>query len=298
MYVFDPTIATKYGLDAAVLIQNFKFWIERNRANRKHHHDGRWWTYNSIAAFKELFPFWSERQINYLLSKLIKDKVIITGNYNKVQFDRTLWYAFVNEDDFLVPLAAPPILQNCKMDSTNSLNGFDEIVRPIPDVKPDEKPDDKKSNQFAGNPDFGTVDTPEILGQHESDKTPYQDMLDYYHHAMRTSTCYNLVNDTLKHNMAVAWVDLFESNMDNYRSYIDYVASCPFLTGRDRKPNQKPFNANLEWLLVPKNKDKVLSGFYQPKDSSRAIPEFKTKSSSVVEGWSVSVVDSDVKKPF
>ena len=57
IYSFDVSIATEIGVDEAIMFQNLVFWINKNQANQKHYHDGRYWTYNSQQAFCELFPF-------------------------------------------------------------------------------------------------------------------------------------------------------------------------------------------------------------------------------------------------
>ena len=62
---FDVELAKEYGILEAILIQNIYFWIEKNKANKKHFYDGRYWTYNSKKAFSEMFPYASERQIKY-----------------------------------------------------------------------------------------------------------------------------------------------------------------------------------------------------------------------------------------
>ena len=41
---FDPDIAARVGLNAAVIFQNITFWIEKNQANRRNFRDGRYWT--------------------------------------------------------------------------------------------------------------------------------------------------------------------------------------------------------------------------------------------------------------
>ena len=57
-YSFDCRLAEKYGVDEAIFLHNLYFWIVRkNEANGRHHHEGRTWTYNSMAAFARLFPF-------------------------------------------------------------------------------------------------------------------------------------------------------------------------------------------------------------------------------------------------
>lgn len=125
---FDVDIARKYGIHCAVLLKNIYFWIEKNRANGTNFYDGYYWTYNSKKAFAELFPYMTSRQVDYALKKLIDEKIIITGNYNKLAYDRTLWYAITKK--------GYSILQNCEMEETKMLNGKTENVKPIPDNKP------------------------------------------------------------------------------------------------------------------------------------------------------------------
>lgn len=100
-YSFDLEIAQQFGVDEAIIIQNFIYWIGKNKANRKNIHNGRTWTFNSVSALAEIFPFWKESQIRRILKSLIDKKVLITGNFNKSPYDRTLWYAFANEALFI-----------------------------------------------------------------------------------------------------------------------------------------------------------------------------------------------------
>ena len=90
---FEPKIATQVGLNAAVLYQNLTFWIEKNQANRRNQRDGRYWTYNSIAAFAELFPYLTEKQIRTALDKLSSAGLILKGQFSDDRYDRTTWYA-------------------------------------------------------------------------------------------------------------------------------------------------------------------------------------------------------------
>lgn len=142
---FDIDVAKRYGIQAAVLLKNIYFWIEKNRANETNFYDGYYWTYNSKKAFSDLFPYMTERQIDYTLKKLIDEEIVITGNYNKVAYDRTLWYAITKK--------GYSILQNCEMEETKLLNGTNENVEPIPDIntnintnsKPNKKVSKKES---------------------------------------------------------------------------------------------------------------------------------------------------------
>lgn len=105
---FDTEHAERYGLVEAVLLQNLAFWIAKNRADRKHRHDGRTWTYNSVTAFAELFPYLTRKQIRRALERLEAEGVVVTGNYNRSPIDRTTWYALADESAFLGELADLP----------------------------------------------------------------------------------------------------------------------------------------------------------------------------------------------
>ena len=95
---FDTDFAKQYGLLEAILINHFYFWISKNKANDRNFHDGKYWTYNTMKAFAEMFPYVSHKKIERALNHLKDSGVIVTGNYNSESRDRTLWYTFT--DDF------------------------------------------------------------------------------------------------------------------------------------------------------------------------------------------------------
>ncbi len=128
-HIFDVDIARKYGVNAAVLLENIGYWIKQNEANEVNYYDGYYWTFNSRRAYRELFPYMSERQIATAFEKLIADGLIITGNYNKVAYDRTLWYALTEKGKC--------ILHFDIMENTNMSNGNVQNVEPIPNINTD-----------------------------------------------------------------------------------------------------------------------------------------------------------------
>lgn len=130
-HIFDVEIAEKYGVNAAILLENIGYWIKQNEANETNFYDGTYWTFNSRRAYRELFPYMSERQINTAFQKLIDDGLLITGNYNKLAYDRTLWYALSKKGKC--------ILHFDIMDSDKTSNGDSQNVRPIPNINTDIK---------------------------------------------------------------------------------------------------------------------------------------------------------------
>lgn len=94
---FDIDLAKKYGILEAVLLDNFCFWTVKNAANEVHIHDGRVWTYNSVKAFCEMFPYASQKQIRSALAHLEAEGLIVAGNFNESAYDRTKWYALTDD---------------------------------------------------------------------------------------------------------------------------------------------------------------------------------------------------------
>ena len=94
---FDIKIAKEYGIAEAIILKHIYFWVKRNALNEKNCFDGRFWTYNSIKAFAELFPYLTERQVRYTLAKLKDNGLILVGNYNDDPRNRTLWYTLTDE---------------------------------------------------------------------------------------------------------------------------------------------------------------------------------------------------------
>ena len=135
-YQFDVDLAKRYGLEEAVMLRNFIFWIRHNRANRKNQHDGRTWTYNTIEAFRELFPFWSVKQIRRILDSLLGQQVLVKGNHNARAYDRTCWYALADESLLELPGTICP---NGQMEKSKRAEGSAQTGKPIPDSKQDKK---------------------------------------------------------------------------------------------------------------------------------------------------------------
>lgn len=105
---FNIEAARRYGVDGAILLHGMAAWIAKNRANERHFHDGRWWTYNSKQALARLFPFWSEKQLRRIVKALSEEGALLLGNYSDGSYHNTTWYAL--SDDVLELLGAESCL--------------------------------------------------------------------------------------------------------------------------------------------------------------------------------------------
>lgn len=127
---FDIDLATELkSIDLAVLVQHFQFWIRHNAAMKRNLHDDRTWTYQTLKDIAAHFPYWSCKQVERFINKLVSLGILVKGNYNKNPYDRTAWYAFKNEEKF-------SISRNREMEIPESGNEIPQIGTPIPDTIP------------------------------------------------------------------------------------------------------------------------------------------------------------------
>jgi len=141
-FSFNVEFANRYGIDEAIMIKSFQFWIRLNKANGNNFNDGKYWTYNTNKSLALYFSFWSEKQVRRIIESLVDKGILIKGNYNKIGYDRTIWYAFVNEDLYLSDNFHLPdngfdqkgntILPNGQMDISKRANRFSRTGEPIP----------------------------------------------------------------------------------------------------------------------------------------------------------------------
>jgi len=141
-FTFNIEFAKRYGVDEAIMVKSFQFWIRLNKANKVNYHDLRYWTYNTNKSLSEYYSFWSEKQVRRIIESLVDKEILIKGNYNKIAYDRTIWYAFINEDLYLsdnfhledIPFyqKVNTILPNGQMEKTKQSNGFSQKGEPIP----------------------------------------------------------------------------------------------------------------------------------------------------------------------
>lgn len=140
---FDIEVAKEYGILEAVIIRNFQYWIAKNIANRKNFMDGRYWTYNSLNALNELFPYASQRQIRYALDNLVEKGVLIKGCHNEDKRDRTIWFAFADNGKWICQNCQITfdkndncICQNCQMIANNIITNNKHTNNKHTDIPP------------------------------------------------------------------------------------------------------------------------------------------------------------------
>ncbi len=80
----------------AYFLQQVRYWINTNKKKPRNQHyfqDGRWWMYNTLNEWHEQFPWLSKMTIRRIIEALKDKGLLITGNYNKKKYDKTVWYS-------------------------------------------------------------------------------------------------------------------------------------------------------------------------------------------------------------
>jgi hypothetical protein len=135
-HTLSVPLAVKYGANESLFLSNICWWIEKNRANNRHFHDGRYWTYNTVASFVELFPYFTANQIQYLIGKLREKNILLVGNFNKIGYDRTNWYS-VSDEVMNIYLGKTPAEE--KPPASPPETGPEEEPDPDPETNPPEQ---------------------------------------------------------------------------------------------------------------------------------------------------------------
>lgn len=90
---------------------------------------------------------------------------------------------------------------------------------------------------------------------------PVQAIIDAYHEHLPTLARVRAMSKGTETKLRVHWRDADKQNLGWWVDYFKFVARCPFLIGKGG--GERPFFADLTWLLAPSNMEKVINGRYQ-----------------------------------
>ena len=103
----NVNVAVDVGVVPAIIFNAIGFWVTQNAANGRNYIDGRYWTYNTVKAWADLFPYCSTKQIEKALTRLREQGYIEAKNYNKDKWNRTLWYTLTSKGEQVFSPAFP-----------------------------------------------------------------------------------------------------------------------------------------------------------------------------------------------
>jgi len=131
---FDIDLAVEYGVDGAIVIRHFVYWILKHKADdekstcKTHTHREKTWTYCSVKRLTLIWPYWSVKQVQIILAKLIEQGVLVRDRFAGGH-TTTKWYAFADEARFLA-FGRPASVTSSGKDPPNEFAETGKVVCP------------------------------------------------------------------------------------------------------------------------------------------------------------------------
>lgn len=142
---FNVTLATDFSVNIALFVAHVEFWTFRNLANKSNIHDGLCWSFNTLEALQDIFPYWTKSQRETVINNAVKEGLVVKGNYNQTKYDRTVWYALTPAAYGYFPhlmakkylkILYSSISEKSEMEFSQFGNRFLANRTPIPDTLP------------------------------------------------------------------------------------------------------------------------------------------------------------------
>lgn len=105
-HTFNVTIAERYGIEEAILLEHLYWWIHKNECDdiEEMVKDGKVWCRSTANGFTKYIPYMNPQKIRRVLVGLEKMGKICIGNFNVKATNQTLWYSF--SEDFVEEMVA------------------------------------------------------------------------------------------------------------------------------------------------------------------------------------------------
>jgi len=129
MLRFDEATASKYGLKEAIILHKIIFYVLVNEKDGRNYHKGKYWTFNSRAEWRSIFPFFSDMQIWRCFKNLEKQSALVSDSFNRMAYDKTRWYSLSNnlmeevkKDSYWTKAICKSVKPICKNEITHCKN--------------------------------------------------------------------------------------------------------------------------------------------------------------------------------
>ena len=95
---------------------------------------------------------------------------------------------------------------------------------------------------------------------------PHQEILELYHRLLPANPGIKVWDGAREEALRTRWrEDAKRQSLAYWERFFGYVASSPFLTGRQHGSNDRPFLPGLEWMVKAANFAKIIEGRYHDK---------------------------------
>jgi len=283
---FNVDIAAKYGMLEAVLLEYLNFWVTKNKANDVQYYDGYYWTYNSTKALAELFPYASRTTISRALRRLEDEGLVLSGNYNKSAYDRTIWYTLTEKCCLL--LEGKDVIQGGDSTDTDNTQEEDPVSQNGQCIVQNEQSIAQNEQCIVQNDNFHcskcAMDLPKVgngFTQNEQPIPVINTVIDTVNNltVSKDTVCHSDVQRVAEHwnqlaaygvkpvssiNCGTKRFDMLRARIRTYGiektfKAIENIKKSAFLCGG----GQKGWVITFDWFVRPNNFIKVLEGNYE-----------------------------------
>lgn len=121
---FSVEVAKQFGVDVALMLNHFSFWYKKNKGDDVNLLEGDYWVRMKMKTLQDYFPYFTERQLRYMVDKMIELKLLVRDEFNQKKNDRTKWYTLTNEAKILLNISTDKNVSkvNYKIDSLTDKN--------------------------------------------------------------------------------------------------------------------------------------------------------------------------------
>lgn len=95
---YNPHLAEKFGLEEAILLNNFYTWTSpvKDNPNERTYFNGRYWINISLRELKYIFKHMSMSGLRRCLDKMVSQNLLMKDNFNTTYLEKKLWYALTD----------------------------------------------------------------------------------------------------------------------------------------------------------------------------------------------------------
>ena len=262
---FNTEIAAEVGIIPAVMLENFSYWIRKNRSENSNFFDGDYWTFASVKGLSDLFPYLTKDQIRRAIEKLEAEGFLKAGNYNEYACNRTKWYALTPKAWGFYDNSNCRGSQNHLADTPNE-NGVEATS--LSNITKDITKDIKPINPDGLIVPSVTADDQKTSVSNEDRRLkpccPHQEIINLYHEILPMCPQVRDWTSARSTLLRARWnEDKKRQNLDYWKRFFEYVSTCDFLVG---KSGNRPFMADLPWILKAENFAKIREGRYENRE--------------------------------
>jgi hypothetical protein len=114
---FSVDVAQDFGVEMALMLNHFSFWYLKNKSDNNQFFKGDYWVRMKATQLREYYPYFSLRQLRYLIDKMIDLNLLKQDEFNTKKNDRTKWYCLTKKSKNILNISTDKNVSNIKKEA-------------------------------------------------------------------------------------------------------------------------------------------------------------------------------------